>query len=116
MHIEDIAKVAHQTNKAYIEVNGDHSQPNWEDCSDDRRNSTCKHVEFILRNPLVTPDELHRFYVETKLKEGWVWSSVYDGERKCDPILAHYSNLSIVSRVSILLFRQTAVTLLPLLD
>jgi hypothetical protein len=48
--IEQIARMCHQTNKAWCELNGDNSK-DWDEAQQWQRDSAIKGVEFKLDNP-----------------------------------------------------------------
>lgn len=59
MTIEQIAKTAHELNKAYCASLGDHSQPSWEDAPDWQKDSAIRGVQFHLNNPTAGPEASH---------------------------------------------------------
>ena len=46
MNIEQVAKVCHETNKAYCETVGDASQKSWNEAEEWQRQSAIKGVQF----------------------------------------------------------------------
>lgn len=53
MNIEQIARIAHETNRVYCATLGDTSQPAWDDAPDWQRQSAIKGVEFHLSDSLI---------------------------------------------------------------
>ncbi len=101
----EIAKVAHQINKAYCEALGDTSQVNWEDAPEWQKESALAGVDMHLANPDATPAESHAAWLENKLAEGWQYGEVKDAEAKTHPCILPYDELPIEQRVKDFLFR-----------
>lgn len=111
MDIIDIAKVAHEINKAYCEALGDASQPTWEEAPTWQKESAIKGVEFHLENPDVGPSEIHDAWSNLKIAEGWVYGSVKAPDLKQHPCLVPYLDLPLEQRVKDFLFRQVVHSL-----
>jgi len=79
MKVEEIAKVAHQVNKAYCESLGDTSQVAWDDCPEWQKQSAVTGVIFHINNPDAGVEANHESWVKEKIDDGWVY-----GEKK-DP-------------------------------
>lgn len=107
MKVEEIAKVAHEINRAYCRALGDYTQPVWELAPDWQRNSAIAGVEFCLANPEAGPQISHINWVNQKLKDGWKWGPVKDPEKKEHPCIAPYEDLPIEQRAKDYLFRAT---------
>lgn len=71
----EIARVAHEINRAYCSAIGDNSQPKWEDAPEWQVNSAVNGVVFHLANPDAGPDHSHISWLEEKRKDGWTWGS-----------------------------------------
>ena len=85
MSIENIARVAHEINKAYCESIGDNSQPVWEDAPDWQKSSAIAGVKFHLENPTVGPDASHNNWLKQKEEEGWKYGPEKNPETKEHP-------------------------------
>ena len=108
MNIErvvEIAKVCHQANKAWCELNGDFSQVNWEEASDSIRESAVKGVTFRIENPKAKPSDQHEAWLKSKLEEGWVYGKVKDLEKKTHPCIVEYNELPLFQRKKDKLFQ-----------
>ena len=79
MKIEEIAKAAHQVNKAYCESLGDTSQLDWDECPEWQRRSAILGVQLHTDNPEAGPEASHQSWMKEKVEDGWVY-----GEKK-DP-------------------------------
>src|SRR5690606_16998081 len=80
-----IARVAHEVNRAYCQSIGDFTQPRWEDAPEWQTNSAIQGVAFHLRNPGVTPEQSHENWMEQKRAEGWTYGPEKDPEKKEHP-------------------------------
>jgi hypothetical protein len=105
MDYEQIAKIAHEVNRAYCLAIGDNSQPSWEDAPDWKRNSSLAGVEFHANNPDATPEMSHESWMANKAAAGWKYGPVKDDEKKEHPCFLHYSLLPQNQRVKDYLFR-----------
>lgn len=100
----DIARVAHEINRAYCTAIGDNSQPAWEDAPQWQKDSAIAGVEAILGNLETTPEQSHENWSAHKIAEGWVFGPVKDPVAKEHPCLVPYSELPVEQRVKDYLF------------
>jgi hypothetical protein len=91
--ITSIAKVCHQANKAWCELNGDNSQKDWADAEQWQRDSAIKGVEFRLENPSAGKDSQHNAWMQDKVNSGWVYGEVKDAEKKTHPCIVPFEQL-----------------------
>ena len=105
MRIEQIARVAHEINRAYCQALGDNSQPKWEDAPDWQRSSAINGVEFHITNPDAGPDHSHNAWLAEKEATGWKWGPVKDAERKEHPCFVPYDQLPVEQKAKDYLFR-----------
>lgn len=68
-----IARVAHEVNRAWCEFNGDTSQPRWEDAPAWQVESAIAGAKFHMANPDAGDDASHNEWMRHKLAEGWVY-------------------------------------------
>jgi hypothetical protein len=106
MTIENIARVAHEVNKAYCESLGDTSQPSWEDAPEWQKNSAIGGVKFHLDNPDATPEKSHESWMQQKTEEGWRYGPVKDPDNKEHPCYLPYNELPAEQKAKDYLFRQ----------
>ena len=59
MEIFEIARVAHEVNRAYCEALGDFSQPSWEEAERWQRKSAYAGVRLHLNDPEAGPEASH---------------------------------------------------------
>lgn len=115
MNIENIAKAAHELNKAYCESIGDNSQPSWEDAPEWQKSSAINGVTFHLNNPDATPSASHESWLKQKTEEGWKYGEVKNPETKEHPCFVPYEQLPNEQKAKDYIFRQTIHSLKPYL-
>jgi len=115
VNIENIAKVAHELNKAYCESIGENSQPSWEDAPEWQKSSAINGVQFHLENPDATPSASHESWLKQKTEEGWKYGEVKNPETKEHPCFVPYEQLPNEQKAKDYIFRQTIHSLKPYL-
>lgn len=93
MKPEQIAKFAHEINRAYCASLGDDSHPSWEDAPDWQKASVRAGVEMHLANPDATPEQSHESWLAQKTAEGWKFGAVKDADKKEHPCFLPYAEL-----------------------
>lgn len=104
MTYEEIARVAHEVNRAFCESIGDHSQPKWEDAPEWQRESAISGVS-LHANADHTPEHTHECWMALKVSEGWVYGEVKDVEKKTHPCIVPYEDLPTHQKSKDYLFR-----------
>lgn len=108
MTVEQIARIAHETNRAYCAVLGDMSQPAWGDATDWQRQSAIKGVEFHLaahaRGEAPAPSASHESWLAEKRVAGWTYGPVKDADKKQHPCFIPYVELPVEQRIKDYLF------------
>lgn len=94
MLIEDIAKVCHESNRAYCETLGDYSQLPWSNAPEWQRSSAINGVHFHLTNE-AGPEASHENWLKYKLAEGWAYGPVKDPAQKLHPCCVPYARLPV---------------------
>jgi hypothetical protein len=106
--IGHIAKVAHETNRAFCETLGDTSQPKWEDAPEWQRSSAVKGVQFHLdahmKGETPTPSASHDSWLDEKRADGWKYGPVKDADKKEHPCFVPYDELPVEQRLKDYLF------------
>lgn len=102
---EKIASVCHEVNRGFCLSIGDLSQPAWEEAPEWQKQSAIAGVEKALNDPEITPEELHKSWLEVKVADGWVYGSVKDAEKKTHPCMVPYSELPLAQRTKDYLFK-----------
>ena len=82
MNVEQIAKVAHEMNRALCQAFGDDSQVPWEEAPEWQRSSAINNVEFHIAHPDAGPEHSHNSWMTDKLNCGWKWGPIKDAEKK----------------------------------
>ena len=93
MDVQSIARVCHETNRAYCQSIGDNSQPDWDSAPDWQKQSAVNGVRFHLENPNASPSHSHDEWLKEKESTGWKWGPVKDPEKKEHPCCVPYDHL-----------------------
>lgn len=93
MTVIDIAKVCHETNRAYCQTIGDNTQPPWEEAPGWQKTSAINGVKFHLDNPDSKPSHSHDEWLKEKESTGWKYGPVKDLIKKEHPCFVPYADL-----------------------
>ena len=108
MNNEQIARIAHETNRAYCQSIGDNSQPAWEDAPLWQKTSALQGVAFHLRNHqngiTPSPSASHESWLEEKRADGWKYGPVKDPTKKEHPCFVQFDQLPVEQRLKDYLF------------
>lgn len=104
MKIEQIAQVAHETNRAYCILIGDNSQSKWDDVPDWQKLSAINGVQFHIDNPDAGCSGSHENWLRGKFIDGWKYGKVKDVEKREHPCCVPYENLPLEQKVKDALF------------
>lgn len=115
MTVMEVAKIAHEANRAYCQILGDHSQKPWDEAPDWQRHSAVDGVMFVLNTPTATVSASHENWLATKKKEGWRYGPVKDEERKEHPSFLPYDQLPLKQQLKNHLFRCIVLVYKPFL-
>jgi len=99
-----IARVAHEVNRAYCRFLGDDSQPSWYDAPAWQRDSAIRGVISVTMNTNVTPEEQHQAWMNHKQAEGWTYGPIKDSEKKTHPCMVPFDQLPPDQQVKDILF------------
>ena len=102
---EQIAKVAHEVNRAYCQALGDDTQVPWAEAPEWQRSSAINGVNFHLNNPDAGPDHSHNEWLKEKKENGWKYGPVKDAELKEHPCCVPYFALPTDQKAKDYLFR-----------
>ena len=100
MNAEQIARVAHEVNRAYCEALGDHSQPAWEDAPQWQRDSALLGVKLHTENRDASPSASHESWMAQKVAEGWQWGQRKLPEVKQHPCIVPFDALPVAQQVA----------------
>lgn len=109
---EEIARVAHEVNRAYCQALGDHSQPAWEAAPDWQRSSALNGVALHLGNPEAGPEASHQAWLKEKEETGWKYGPVKNPETKEHPCMVPFSDLPTDQQAKDFIFRAIVHALL----
>lgn len=104
MKPEEIARVAHEVNRAYCASLGDTSQKPWAEAPDWQKTSAINGVNFHLLNPNAKPSDSHESWLKEKEKEGWKFGPVKDAEKKEHPCYVPYEQLPTTQKAKDYIF------------
>jgi RyR domain len=104
MQIKEIARVAHEVNRAYCKAIGDPEQPAWEDAPDWLQLGVIRGVRFHLDHPEASPEDSHAKWLEDRTDQGWTLGPK-DVELKTHPNMLPWAQLPEDQRVKDHLFR-----------
>jgi hypothetical protein len=108
MDHEQVARIAHETNRAYCATIGDNSQPDWETAPDWQKHSALKGVVFHVKNLAAgnepSPSASHDSWLAEKTADGWKYGPVKNPETKEHPCFLPYDQLPVEQRLKDYLF------------
>ncbi len=102
---EQVARIAHEVNRAWCEFNGDHSQPAWADAPEWQRSSAILGVEFHRANPGAGDSASHDSWMAQKIADGWVYGHAKNPEAKRHPCIVPFDELPSDQQFKDRLFR-----------
>lgn len=105
MNVEQIGRICHETNRAYCESIGDHTQEPWDEAADWQRASAIKGVEYALNNPGAPASAQHDAWLRDKERDGWKYGAVKDPAAKEHPCIVPYGQLPQEQRLKDHLFK-----------
>lgn len=88
-----IAKVCHETNKAFCEAIGDNSQKSWDEAPAWQRASAMAGVLGYIEGRITSPEDAHKDWLAEKLKDGWSYGFVKSEDCKEHPCMVAYDEL-----------------------
>lgn len=111
MNRDQLARAAHEINRAYCAALGDATQVAWEDAPDWQQASALLGVDMHLANPDATPEDSHASWLAQKEADGWKFGPVKDAEKKEHPCFMPYDQLPAEQKAKDYLFRAVVHTL-----
>jgi hypothetical protein len=104
--VREVARVAHEVNRAYSAALNDHSHTTWDETPKNIQDSAIHGVMHTLMNPDTTPEQSHQVWAAYKVKDGWAFGLEKDVEKKLHPNLISYSELPIQQRTKDNIFQS----------
>lgn len=111
-----IAKIAHEVNRAYCQALGDESQPAWEDAPQWQRDSAMLGVKLHVDNPDAGPHASHESWMNQKVSEGWVYGQEKQPDLKQHPCLVPFDELPREQQAKDYLFRSVVHSVRSVFD
>lgn len=108
----DIARIAHEANRAYCVVLGDALQGQWDEAPIWQKDSARNGVKAIAERLVNSPEQSHQSWMREKIANGWKYGEIKDPEAKTHPCLIPYDELPRAQRVKDHLFWAVVTTLL----
>ncbi len=105
MELNQIARIAHEVNRAYCEFLGDGTQPTWSDVPYWQKESCVAGVRFHIKNPEALPSASHDEWSKHKRADGWVYGEAKDPAAKTHPCLVAFEELPKEQQAKDWLFR-----------
>ena len=105
MEREQIARVAHEVNRAYCQALGDESQPPWAEAPDWQVESAMAGVELHIDNPYAGAEASHVSWMAQKVADGWVYGPEKNPGLKEHPCLVPFSFLPKEQQAKDYIFR-----------
>lgn len=100
----EIARMAHEVNRAYCASIGDRSQLPWDEAPVWQKDSAIAGVQAQWYTTHPRPELSHESWLAHKVADGWVYGPVKDAERKTHPCMVPYDQLPTEQRVKDVLF------------
>lgn len=101
--IERIAKVCHETNRAYCQTLDDNSLQPWEKAPEWQKESSRTGVAMHLSGDY-SPEYSHKSWIDQKAASGWVYGETKDEDKKTHPCMVSFQDLPLDQQVKDILF------------
>lgn len=101
---EQIARIAHEANRAYCFTLGDFSLPTWDQTPPWQKAGVIDGVKAALDDPNITPEKSHEGWLAAKLKAGWKYGVTKRPEVLEHPCVLPWAELSAEMRLKDVLF------------
>ncbi len=101
----EIARTAHEVNRAYCAALGDFSQPPWHDAPVWQQDSAINGVRFHVNND-AGPETSHENWLAEKEADGWVYGEIKDADAKTHPCMVPFEDLPVEQQAKDFIFRS----------
>lgn len=116
LSVLDVARVAHEANRALCQGLGDTSHAPFDQAPTWQVESLVKGVEAILDGHIRGPQTSHELWLETKKLEGWKYGPVKDPELKTHPCFLPFEQLPLEDQRKDFQFLAIVTALAPLVS
>lgn len=93
LSVDQIAAIAHESNRQLCCVLGETDQPAWEDAPDWQKASVRAGVRALREGGSTDPEENHQRWRAHKEAQGWRYGPTKDPRRKTHPCMVPYADL-----------------------
>jgi hypothetical protein len=116
MTTEQIAKVAHELNRALCNALQDPTQVSWEEAPEWQRVSAVNGVKLHIEHPETTPEQSHENWMKEKIADGWEYGLIKDADRKRHPCIVPYNSLPFTQKIKDYVFKAVCEQLIPFIQ
>lgn len=106
MDIEQVAELCHEANRILCAVDGDFSQPTWENAPEWQKQSAINGVAFHFMEPNADYKASHNNWMTEKLSNGWKYGPVKDVDKKEHPCIVAFEELPKFQQTKDVLFKS----------
>lgn len=100
----EIARIAHEVNRAYCQALGDFSHVPWEEAPADQKESAMLGVKFHTENPEAGPRASHDSWLYHKLATGWTYGPVKRQDLLRHPCICSFEDLPVEQQAKDFIF------------
>jgi hypothetical protein len=111
----ELARIAHEVNRAYCQGIGDNSQPAWADAPDWQKQSAVTGVRLHMSGDH-GPQASHESWMAEKIADGWVFGPQKDPALKTHPCIMPFADLPVMQQAKDFIFRGVVKSLISNLD
>lgn len=104
-HLEDVARIAHEINRAYCAALGDSSQLPWAEAPQWQKDSAMAGVMLHFEAD-VAPEASHTSWFAHKVADGWTYGPVKDPVAKTHPCMVPFEQLPREQQAKDFIFRE----------
>jgi len=116
MKLAEVARMVHQTDKAYCESIGDYSNKNWEQAEPADKKRMEDIVQFYTDNPLAMDCSIHNVWIKAMVMDGWVKGDEFNPFTKTHPGIIKFEEIPFEQQVRATIIRRVIGTLGSLLE
>ena len=102
---EQIARAAHEVNRAYCQALGDMSQLIWEEAPQWQRDSALLGVRLHTANPSASPAASHESWMAQKVADGWTYGPEKNPDLKQHHCIVSFDALPVAQQAKDYIFR-----------
>jgi len=103
----ELARICHNLNREIQKLSGEQVDPTWNRAAPWMRDLSVYHVNTILDNPTITPEEMHNTWATALYVDGWTYGPERVEASKISPLIQFYVDLSIYEKLKYSLYFAT---------